>query len=337
MNGAALVHDLRLARPEALYLLAVPVVVLGWSILSLRDGRKIFGPVMRAIALTLFIAALAQPERVIRIEGATRPAVIDMSASITPAMRAWDGDLLTSRLKLRSSDPAIMFASDLTPVSVSDAIAALKAPSGCASCNPGATNLETALNALAANPDARGGPAVVLTDGWQNRGDAGRAIAPLLAAGIRLYVFTPPGAEGVPNVAMTELSLPSALSKAAPFALGVTLENYNRAPVTGEIQLYRNGTFLDRRKVTLKPGAERFDFPVRSESAGLDSYRALFKADNPKTNVYAEDDSLQGWVGVGAQRKVLILTDSSRDAGYLETVVRRMGFQPTTSVVANGE
>src|SRR5271170_3298196 len=109
---------------------------------------------MRAIALSLFIAALAHPEKVIRSQGATRPAVVDLSASITPAMRAWAGDLLTNRLRLRASDPAILFAADMAPVSVSDAIAALKTPAGCASCDQSATNLETALNALAANPDA---------------------------------------------------------------------------------------------------------------------------------------------------------------------------------------
>ncbi len=114
-------------------------------------------------------------------------------------------------------------------------------------------------------------------------------------------MFTPPGAASVPNVAMTELALPSALSKSAPFALGVTMENLNSAPVAGTIEIYRNGTLLDQRKVSLKPGEERFDFPVQTENAGLDSYKASFKADNPALDAYAEDDSLQGWVGVGAR------------------------------------
>src|SRR5579863_9540506 len=136
---------------------------------------------------------------------------------------------------------------------------------------------------------------------------------------------------------MTGLALPSALSKSAPFALGVTMENLNSVPVTGTIEIYRNGTMLDSRKVTLKTGEERFDFPVQTENAGLVSYKASFKADNPALDAYLEDDSLQGWVGVGAQRKMLVLTDNAKDALYLETVIHRMGLEATIVPVPTGQ
>lgn len=335
MNATALLKDASLARPEALYLMALPAVVLLWSIFNLREWRAIFAPILRALALALFVLALAGPEKVMRLEGATRPAVVDVSGSITPAMRNWESDLLRNQLRMRESDPALMFGETAIDSSVSGTVAALSDPAGCKECNPGATNLESALSALAANPAAHGGPAVIVTDGWQNRGEALHAASALLGAGIRLYIFTPPGVDSVPNVAMTELSLPSALSKAAPFALGVTMENLNKLPVTGTIQIYRSGAPLDQRKVTLKPGEERFDFPVQTENAGLDSYKAVFKPDDPALDAYLEDDSLQGWVGVGARRKILILTDTPRDANYLETVVRKMGLEPVVVALQN--
>ncbi len=334
---SAMLRDVSFARPEALYLLAIPVVVLLWSLIGLRSFGRIFALLMRAIALALFVLALAGPEKVMRIEGATRPAVIDASASITPAMRSWGIDLISNQLKLRGSDPAMLFGSDNHATSIGDAIETLRRTDGCKACAPSATNLENALSALASNPAAKGGPAVIVTDGWQNRGDATRSITSLLAAGIRLYMFTPPGAESVPNVTMTELTLPSALSKSAPFALGVSMENLNNAPVAGTIEIYRNGTLLDRRKVTLKAGEERFDFPVQTENAGLDSYKASFKADNAALDDYLEDDSLQGWVGVGARRKILVLTDNQKDASYLETVIHRMGLDAAIVPVANGQ
>jgi Ca-activated chloride channel family protein len=52
-------------------------------------------------------------------------------------------------------------------------------------------------------------------------------------------------------------------------------------------------------------------------------------------NAYLEDDSLKGWVGVGARRKILILTDSARDANYLGTVVQRMGLEPAVVTVTD--
>jgi uncharacterized membrane protein len=337
VNLADLLRDVSFAWPGAFYLFAIPAAVLLWSAASLRDWRKMFAPLMRAIALALFVLALAGPNKIIKSEGATRPAVVDASVSITPAMRAWSSALIRDQLKLRAGDPAILFASSTVPETVGDALAALASPDGCKTCDPAATNLEAALEALAQDAQARGGPAVLVTDGWQNRGDAAHAAAALLAAGIRLYIFTPPGAKSVPNVAMRGLALPSALSRAAPFALGVTMENLNRDAVAGTILIYRNGSLIDQRKVTLNPGEERFDFPVHTENAGLDSYKAAFKADDPKIDAYLEDDSLQGWVGIGARQKILILTDTQKDASYLETVVRRMGLEPVVVPVTNGQ
>ena len=110
-NLSAMLRDVTFARPEALYLLAIPIIVLLWSLLGLRSLVRIFAPLMRALALALFVLALAGPEKVMRVEGATRPAVIDASASITPAMRPWETDLISNHLKLRASDPAILFGS----------------------------------------------------------------------------------------------------------------------------------------------------------------------------------------------------------------------------------
>src|SRR5260370_5860379 len=177
----------------------------------------------------------------------------------------------------------------------------------------------------------------MVTDGWQNRGDADAAVGALRAAGIALDIFTPPGALSIPNVAMDQLILPRALAKAEPFALGVTMTNLNAKPVEGTVSLYRNGQLLEDHTVTLSPGKSRYDFPVRAESAGLVSYRADFKASNPALDAFPEDNSLQGWVGVGAQRKVLILTGNSRDARYLETTVRRSGLEPTVVSLADRE
>jgi Ca-activated chloride channel family protein len=335
----AIPHDLTLAHPRALYLFAIPAIVLLWSlinVISRREPRRLFAPMMRAIALALIVLALAKPEQVIRTQGAARPVLIDASASITPDMRAWTVKLLRDDLGLRGSDPALMFATMTSPERVSRIASAFESGKGCGECGPNGTNLEAALYRLASNPDARGGPAIVVTDGWQNRGEAERAINSVLSAGIRLDIFTPPGARSIPNVALTGLALPPALEKAEPFALGVTIDNLGPAPVSGQITIARDGVPIVQRKVVLPRGSERLDFPVRTETAGLASYRASFKPDNPAQDSYFEDDSLTGWVGVGAQRKVLVLTGSAKDANYLGIVVRRMGLEPTVVTVADG-
>lgn len=339
MDAAAFVHALHpparglaFGRPAALYLLAAAVAPLGFWLWRARTPTRMIAPLMRALVIALLVIALADPRSVMRREGAARPVLIDASASITPAMRDWTVRLLRDRLRLRAGDPALLFGGAPLAATIGDAEALLAAPSGCAACAPGATNPQAALERIAADPDARGGPVVLVTDGWQNQGDAAVALNALRAAGITLEIFTPPGARAAPNVAMTELLLPPALAKAEPFALGVTLLNLNAAAAAGTVSIYRDGAMIDQRAVTLAPGQTRVDFPVRAAGGGLVSYHAVFKPANPAQDIYAEDDSLRGWVGVGARRKVLILTDAARDADYLAQVARRLGMDPVVQV-----
>jgi len=79
----------KLANPGALWLLIAVGVILAWSLLGVDAPRKLFAPLLRAAVLALCVLALADPQTITRSEGTTRPAVVDASASITAAMRAW--------------------------------------------------------------------------------------------------------------------------------------------------------------------------------------------------------------------------------------------------------
>jgi Ca-activated chloride channel homolog len=332
--------ELRLVQfawPQAFYLFAPAALILVYWLWRAGNIRRAVAPILRAIVLSIFILALADPRTIIRSEGTTRPVLIDASASITPAMRDYTIRLLRDRLNYHAHDPALIFGGTAMEYSFSDAVSILSGSTGCIQCAPAVTNLEAALERIAADPAARGGNVVLVTDGWQNRGEAANALGLLRAAGIQLDIFTPPGAEAVPNISMSELNLPPALEKAEPFSLSVTMTNLNSSPATGTISLYRNGELVDRRIVTLAPGQSRYDFPVRAEESGLISYRAEFKPANPALDIYNEDDSLQGWVGIGAQRKMLLLSDSARDANYLTSIVRQMGFQPSVMILNGRE
>jgi Ca-activated chloride channel homolog len=325
------------ARPQAFYLFVPAAAILIYWLWRAGDLRRAAAPILRAIVLSILILVLAQPRTIVRSEGTTRPALIDASASITPAMREYTIALLRERLKYRAGDRALVFGGSVFERDFGGAVSMLSQSAGCGGCVPQATNLEAALEKIAADPSARGGEVVLVTDGWQNRGEATNAIGQLRAAGIRLDIFTPPGAEAVPNISMTQLNLPPALEKAEPFSLSVTMTNLNPSPAAGEISLYRNNELVDRRTVTLPPGQSRYDFPTRAEESGLIAYRAEFKPANPASDIYREDDSLQGWVGIGSQRRMLILSDSARDSDYLVSVVRRLGFQPSVLILNDRE
>src|SRR5262249_55420435 len=116
----ALLGEVSWARPAALYLLSVPAIVLVWSLLNAREWIRVWAPLLRATALSLFALAIANPEKVMRFEGAAQPALIDASGSITPEMRAWTTRLLKDDLKLGAGDPAFMFASSSVPRTVGE-------------------------------------------------------------------------------------------------------------------------------------------------------------------------------------------------------------------------
>ena len=201
---------------------------------------------------------------------------------------------------------------------------------GCTACAPDATDLEAALDKVAANPDARDGPVVLVTDGWENHGDAERALGAIRSADVRLYIFTPPGARGIPNVAITEPQRcrrrwpsRSRSRSASPPPISTTPVERNDFDVRKRARDRRA-----HRHAAKRPAALRLSGPCRSVRADF-VHAPLFKPANPAQDVYTEDDSLTGWVGIGAQRKVLILTGSARDAKYLESVVHRLGLDPT--------
>jgi Ca-activated chloride channel homolog len=319
--------DVTWSRPQALYLLIGVGVLLLWWLVRVDAVRKVLAPIMRAAVLALIVLAIAGPQRLSTSQGAAKPVVLDASASITPEMRAWTEDLVRNQLKLKSSDPAIVFGGQPVAENLGDAMAALSGPAGCAVCQPGATNLAAALAKLSALGEGNG-PVVLVTDGWENQGDAAQEMAALLAAHTELYIFTPPGASSIHDVAVTDVTTPHTLANTDSFRVGVTLANLNDHPVTGTVRLYESGRLIDQQNVNLAPGSERVDFAVRSAATGLTSYRATFAASREADNLYHENDSLESWVGIGAKRKILIFAGSPQDSNYLAAVARRMGMEP---------
>src|SRR6266481_1887979 len=239
--------DISFARPQAFYLLIPAAAIFAWMLLQADSWRKLFAPAMRALLLALIVFALAGPQRVAEQEGSARAVLVDLSRSMTPAMREWTSSLLLKQLKFRRSDPAIVFG--LHPVRTTVGQLAEWQDKPCADCAPEGTDLEVPLKE-AAN-DSSGGPVVMVTDGWENHGDGNRAASALLGSQSQLYVFAPPTSGSVPNVAVTHLSLPRALPNAEPFALGVSILNMNEAPAKGTIKIFENDHLADKRDVTL--------------------------------------------------------------------------------------
>src|SRR5262249_21353789 len=149
-------ESVTLLRPHALYLLIGAGVVLVWSMLAVDSPRKIFAPVIRTIVLALAVLALAGPEQVVTYQGKARPAVVDLSGSMTSSMREWAVKLLQDGLKLRTDDPAIAFARNPVMTEVGGISSMATRAIGCQRCDSSVTDLEAALRNLAAQGEGSG-------------------------------------------------------------------------------------------------------------------------------------------------------------------------------------
>jgi len=79
-------------------------------------------------------------------------------------MRAWTVKLLRDELSLRGGDPAFMFATAAVPGSI-DTRRCVGKQRRMRGVRADRANLEAALYRIAADLDAHGGPAVLVTDG----------------------------------------------------------------------------------------------------------------------------------------------------------------------------
>src|SRR6266851_6311545 len=172
MNLTKLPPGFSWAHLQALYLLFPVGLITVWMLVQVDSWRKLFAPLMRAALLVLLVLALAGPERVATQEGETRPVLIDMSRSITPAMREWEQKLVKEDLHFRAADPVIAFGLRPSETTVGNLDKLRESPESCADCGLEGTDIEAALHKVAATVDSTGGPVVMITDGWENHGDA---------------------------------------------------------------------------------------------------------------------------------------------------------------------
>ena len=144
-------------------------------------------PLMRALVLALFVLALADPQSVMR-SGGLHPAGVDRRLGQYHAAdaRLHDRPPARSDLSYRAHDPAMIFATSPVEQNIGGAVAnRSNSPTDAPHAVPQRPISKPRSNRSRPNRTAHGGPVVLVTDGWQNHGDADEAVNALRAAGIR--------------------------------------------------------------------------------------------------------------------------------------------------------
>ena len=276
---------------------AALALLLFEGLLQRRRGRG--GPlalVLRLGVAALLVAAVLDPQRSLPGEPGKPILLVDQSASVTPDARS-----------------RAMQGLDAFPVETT-------LPFGDAR----ETNLEAALATAAAGAKP-GSPLVVVTDGWENTGDA-RSVLPLLKSrDVRVYPVAV--SQGLPpNVRVASLSLPPESRAGNPARASVLVENRNAAAVEGRLILRRGDRVLSRKSVRLVPGENVLAENVLVTGKGLVEFAARFEAADAATNAVREDDEARAWVSVRGRRGVLLLGGSRSANRYVERALGERGF-----------
>lgn len=299
------------------------LLVEGW--LQGRTGMLPFG--LRLATITILLAAVLDPAR--ELSGSPPPptVIVDASRSVLPDTR--EQALAGAVRRLGADAPAVVFAERPVGAKLGRAREAM------AAAGESETDLEAALAAAAAeSPD--GGSLVLLSDGWETRGDARRALRELERRGLRVYPIALeqrlPG-----NLSVESLSLPLESAAAKPVRAEVWLRSDNDGPVAVRIVLRRGNREVHRAEVKLVPGENLVTAPVLITGEGSLEYTAELQTGDPAINRRKDDDLAKAWVSVRGRRRILVAGREDRDNRYLTRALEERGYSVRSVALRGGD
>jgi Mg-chelatase subunit ChlD len=283
--------------------------------------------VIRGLVTALLVAAWAEPTRAVAVPPPRPLIVADVSRSLLAEVRA--NVLGEIRKAVDPAAAAVAFAT--RPVRTTLA----EIERSAATAGGDATDLETALSAVA-DDGPRGAAVILVTDGWENRGQASRVLALLAERGLRVYPIASPQPLGG-DVELSSLSLPAESRSGQSMRAELWLRNDNPAPVRGRLLLRQGAKRLLSEEVKLPPGDSVVARPLLVSGEGLLEFEAEFAPLDPSTDFDRDNDRAKAWVAVGGQRRLLLVAHEALDNRDLEPALSQRGFRVTPVIRAAGE
>lgn len=314
----------------ALALAALALLALeGWlerrSPATWRPGPLANG--IRLVVAALLAAAALDPVRAVPAPPPDPAILVDVSRSVPQKTRA---EQIAEIARLVSpSAPAVAFAARSVAAALSTLSSSTPEEAGV-----DATDLESALLAAGARAP-EGTPVLVLTDGWETRGDARRAVDLLRRRKIRLYPIAADD-EAIGNVEVERLSLPLESLAGKSARAEVLLRNDNPTVVSGRLTLRLGSRTLLREVVKLASGENLVARPVLLAGQGLLEFSATLDGVEDKQNRFADDDLAQAWVSVQGRKQALLLGRSRSENRYIERALGERGFAVASASVNSG-
>lgn len=321
-------------------ILPLLVVVAIVGLLAFRKGerRETRSLFLRALVFLLLLLALADPVKKSSQSSEQLFALVDVSSSVpAEGLRAFaqrlreflDGqDGLTVSVypfaKGIQKQP-ITFESGMSAEELFEELER-RAPA----LDRGDTDIGGALNF--ASSTASGGAVLLLSDGFENFGNAKEVARTLASAGGRIYPLIP-GEEPfrARTVELSMLSAPLTAKAGDLVEVRATARNTTGKDRTGTLEILYDDKPILSQRVSIRGGEERLlSAKTPAIEGGLHRVRAVLKGDD------GTSQELHRFVSARNKAKLLLLSGSKEDERVLKQLYAMKGYS-VESIVADGQ
>ena len=317
---------MRVLYPWFIALLLVAPLLLLW----LRRTPRRLAPVrrrlltgLRLLALLLLVGGLVRLALTQPHEQANVVFALDLSDSVSAAVRRQALDFIraVSGAK-RPQDGAglVVFGADAyLEHGVSKRFSL---PDIASEVDGSATNIARALQVSAASFPAEGAKRLVLlSDGNENVASAAEAV--LIARSLGVSAFPVPLGRGQrePEVRVEELIAPKQVRMGTPYHVEAVV--FSSIETAASLELFREGSFVARQEVVLRPGKNRHRFLEQAQAEGMQLYQIVV---NSPRDTMPENNHWQTFTEVRGRPKVLRLYDPPEQDAPLVQALQQQGL-----------
>lgn len=311
---------LEFTRPVwLLLLLAIPLLVyvaLKLSYASLGPFQKWGGIAMRVIIWVLLTCALAGVQFVQWSDKVSVVVAIDQSDSVDDAYIMGElAKIEEAREEMKKDDTLgkIVFGAEsfleyLPLEGVTDEMLRSQEtePRG------NFTDISQAIQlAMASFPDDAQKRLVLLTDGNENMGNAIQEARIAGENDVELYVARVPSRSGE-EVVLDSLDAPGVANLGEQVTVRFVVDSTVATPA--DVSLIRNGEFVEKVPVNIKPGQDVYEFPVQIDQSGFFTYELVLE---PQFDTIKENNRAFAFSVVGGHPRLLFVAADPEEFNYL--------------------
>ncbi|PON17099.1 hypothetical protein C2W62_14990 [Candidatus Entotheonella serta] len=278
---------------------------------------------LRVIVLLLVIGGLVRLSLTQAYQRANVLFLLDMSLSVTAAMRQRALDFIQAVVQEKRPEDGIglvVFGADATlEQSVSKDFTLQEIAS---EVEGSATHMARAIQAgMASFPPDGARRLALLSDGNENVGSAAEAALIARSLGAAIYPLPLGQDSGGQEVRVEKLVVPRQVQAGAPYQVEAMV--VSTVETTASLELFRGGAFAGRQEVTLTPGKNRVRFLQQTSDEGVHLYEVVV---NSPQDTLLENNRFRGFTDVLGPPKMLMLHDEPGPSTPLLEALREQGL-----------